>query len=338
MHKPKTRNWLRSAAAAGLMLAGLQAHAVVSAGNPDDWILAPGAMGGAFDGVAQLLYTNSGGAWACSGTLLAGGAYVATAAHCATSFDAMTVKFREGEVVRSVSQAFVLPQWSGINGTGTDIALLQLDQAVTGIQGFRIGTQSALYSEYLLAGYGYLGTGSVGGDTYNAAGRLHYGYNEWDTTDDRLNLSVFGSDYGTSHGVTYVSDFDNGSDWNNTLQQEVGYGSQDPSSTGLGAREGFMTGGDSGGGNFVQLSNGEWVLAAVHNTGWVICNCFDANTSWYGSFGELNTATATYSHQTWIASIAGNQVLAAVPEPGSAALLALGGGLLGWRARRRRPA
>lgn len=324
------------AGAAALCLAA-PAQAVVSAGNPADWIAAPGAMGGLLDGVAQILYTDSFGAWACSGTLLAGGQHVVTAAHCADEFSQMSVRFREGEVQRGVASAQVLPQWSGWNGTGTDIAVLTLDAPVTGISGFRISTSSNLYQEYLLAGYGFIGTGSVGGNLANNPARLHYGYNEWDTTDDALNLAVFGNNGGgTSYGVSYVADFDDGSAQHNTLWQETFYGSLDPSSAGLGAREAFMTGGDSGGGNFVWNGQ-EWLLAGVHNTGWVICDCFDANSSWYGSFGELNEATAVYTHAQWIAGIAGSQVLptAPVPEPGAWALMAAGlAGVAGWRRRR----
>lgn len=320
------------------LLAGTQAQAVVSAGNPADWVLNPGAMGGVFDGVAQVLYTNGGGDWACSGSLLAGGSWVLTAAHCATNFSSMSVKLLGGTVSRNVTQAMVLPQWEGWNGTGTDLALLQLDQAITGVAGFRISTTSQLYQDYLLAGYGFIGTGAVGGDTYNASGLAHYGFNTWDTTDDALNQAVFGNNGGgTSHGVTYVADFDDGSDAHNTLWQETFYGSTDVSSAGLGAGEAFMTGGDSGGGNFV-LRGGEWLLAGVHATGWVICDCFDANTSYYGSFGELNEATAIYPHAAWVAGIVGSQVLAsAVPEPAAAQLALIGGlalGGLGWRRAR----
>ncbi|OYU98072.1 MAG: peptidase S1/S6 [Burkholderiales bacterium PBB5] len=326
---------LRRGLVAAAVLLSAQAQAVVSSGNPSDWVLNPGAMGGALDGVAQVLYTNSGGAWACSGSLLAGGAWVLTAAHCATDFSSMSVQLLGGSVSRTVTSASVLPQWAGWNGTGTDLALLKLDHAVTGVAGFHISTGSHLYQDYLLAGYGYIGTGAVGGDTYNSSGLAPYGYNTWDTTDDALNQAVFGNNGGgTSHGVSYVSDFDDGSAAHNTLYQETFYGSKDGSSAGLGAREGFMTGGDSGGGNFV-LQDGQWVLAGVHASGWVICGCFDANGSYFGSYGELNEATAVYPHAAWIASVAGDQVLvSSVPEAGTAPMvlagLALLGGL-GWR-------
>ena len=65
--------------------------------SPADWRFLPGqtfnGVAGALDGVARLSFSNAEGNWACSGSLLAGGQYVLTAARCADDFRTMKVDF-----------------------------------------------------------------------------------------------------------------------------------------------------------------------------------------------------------------------------------------------------
>lgn len=315
------------------------AHAVTSSTLPGNWVLSPGDFGGAFDGVAKLLFNNSEGSFVCSGSLLSGGQYVLTAAHCADNFTSMTVDFQLGSVVRNAAAAYVHPGWNGTLGNGSDIAIIRLDAPVSGIAGFNISTTNDLGKDMLLAGYGAVGTGGTGSITFdrNPDGsnwQAHYGYNTADITDFALNEGVFGPGSGdNTYGETYVFDFDNGRVIRNALQRlKNKHGaSWADSSTGLGDNEGLIAGGDSGGGDFVWTGS-EWVLSGVHSYGWGLCGDLilcDKRRGTNSSYGDLSGSTAVFSHAAWINSVV------AVPEPSTYAMMFAGLGLIGWLARRR---
>ncbi len=346
----KSKTLKLAALALGVMAAMGQAQAnsylegkealVVSTGNPANWVLQPGngagAFDGALDGVARLLYSNSGGSWICSGSLLAGGTHVLTAAHCADNFTSMTIDFKQGAVKRNAASAVVHSAWTGALGTGSDIAVIKLDQAVTDIHGFSLSTTNDFKKDFLLAGYGLTGTGNTGNSAGFDWGKAHYGYN----TIDIVDTYQFGSEY--------VNDFDNGTAAKNAISRMgVAVGTGWTSGTGLGAGlEAQISNGDSGGGDFVfDADNNRWLLTGVHSWGWGDCNralgvtdcdasepAPDAN-NWVrpnSSFGDLAGSTAVFSHVDWINAVT------AVPEPSSYALMALGLFAVGAAARRRK--
>ncbi|OEZ58485.1 trypsin [Duganella sp. HH105] len=306
-------------------------------------------VAGALDGVARLSFTNGDGNWACSGSLLAGGQYVLTAAHCADNFSKMTVQFGwqggTAAVTRNVSvgNAFVNKAWTGQLDTGADIAILKLDTAVTTINGYHLSTTNDVGKDYLMAGYGTTQKATTNLPTnWNDGNYGHYGFNTFDVDSKTFNKAAGDAgiyDYDPNYyapGATYMSDFDDSNNPNrNTLGRIADVtGNKWSSSNGRGALEALIAGGDSGGGDFVWNGT-EWLLSGVHSWGWQgacadfgLTGCDNASQN-KSSFGDLSGSTATYSHIGWINSVT------AVPEPGTYAMMIAGLALVGVARRRK---
>ncbi len=296
----------------GLGALALPAQAIVSTSAPSNWL----ATDSSFDAVARLVVNGS---TSCSGSLLAGGTHVLTAAHCVTgsggalNASSITLSFDGGAVtarVSSAAQVSVLVGWNGVLGENDDLALLRLDSAVTAISGYQVWAGSALGKTVVLAGYGYSGVGSVGYSSASGTSTLHWGENEYDALYSPAGTALY--------------DFDNG----DAARSSIG-------SLGLGSTEALIGPGDSGGPSFVEAANGSLLLVGVHSFGARLTNArYDINNALNGSYGELGGDTTLDSAATrsWLYSVA---QVSAVPEPASALLLAAGGALLA--ARRRRP-
>ncbi|MBP6776138.1 MAG: trypsin-like serine protease [Piscinibacter sp.] len=329
--------------AALLTLAG-GAHAMSNNTAPSDWRFNSGSTfnGVNFDGVARLQFDSDGdlsnGSYICSGTLLAGGTHVLTAAHCADNFNVMEIKFginnNVATATRGAAVAYVNSGWNGSLATGADIAIIKLDSKVEGIQGFNLHNGSAVGSSVLMMGYGTTTQGNVaGGPNWNEWGHGHWGVNTFDVSSN-VFLDAYDGSGDNTYGEEYVADYDSGTQGNNTLGIVAGMtGNLWTSDTG-GTPESLITGGDSGGGDFVWTGS-EWLLTGVHSWGWQFCDgridpsCDFANTN-SGSWGDLMGSTAVYSHTDWIRSVI------AVPEPGTYALMMLGLLGVGVASRRRR--
>jgi Trypsin/PEP-CTERM motif len=308
------------AAALAATLAAPAAQAIVSFNNPNTWVLPAGPL----DGTARVQFTNSSGNFICSGSLLQGGAYVLTAAHCVDDFTSLSVDFRQGSVARTGAEVFINSNWNGEFGTGADIALIRLNQSVTNIQGFALAGGNAMGNSFLMAGYGLVGSGNTG-TTGLDFGRAHYGYN------------VFDVGLAGPYGFTYLFDFDNGTLNQNTHCQLYGV-----CDAGLGSFEALTAGGDSGGGSFVW-DGAQWLLAGVHSFGRTfgrfncplnpgqICGDVDS-VAFNSTFGETAGDTAVVSHLDWITSFVNPSN--PVPEPSTLALALLGLTALAWRRQR----
>ena len=333
---------------------------------PSNWRLTAGStfngVAGAFDGTALLLFTASGlsGTYACSGSLLQGGQYVLTAAHCVQGLISMSVQFGYTNNValqtRTAVAAYQAPGWNGTLDTGADIALVKLNAPVTNLPTYKLSTTNDVGKTYIMTGYGTTNTGSsTTGSSWSDSAYGHYGYNTFDTTSATFEAAWDATTHegiytAPTYGQTYVSDFDfyNGTSTQNnqynTLQRIANAtgSSAWTSGTSLGATEALIAGGDSGGGDFVWDGT-QWVLSAVHSWGWQFCpgrigpsgamitgpSC-DYQTNNGTSYGDLSGSTSVADHVQWINSVM------AVPEPGTYGLMALGLAFVGGVARRRR--
>lgn len=275
---------------------------MVASDDPDNWI-AP--LGLPFDGVAKLSLSRSDGNFGCSGSLLDGGAFLMTAAHCVTDDDgnnllnSATISFQGGAITTTSTEAFVFPTWDGHSlGNNDDIAILKLDTPINSIPGFGLATGSPVLQPVLHAGYGLIGTGLTGAIP-GTFGTLHYGYNVYDAVWS---------------GGSLAYDFDNG-----TAANDVFCIIAETCDTGLPfPNEAMIASGDSGGPSFV-LEGGVFKLVGVHSFGATFGLGYgDIDDDLNSTFGEVAGDTYLLPHAAWIASIT------AVPEPQTYLMLLAG--------------
>ncbi len=343
----------RLAPIAALLVGFGSAQAMSNNSNPSNWRFTSASTfnGVNFDGVARLYFDSDGsidnGGFVCSGTLLAGGQYVLTAGHCADNFNIMRIDFglnnNVATATRSGTTAYLKPGWNGTLSTGADMAIVKLDAPVVGIKGFMLDPNSAIGKQVLMMGYGTTTVGNTAtAPNWNEWGHGHYGYNTFDVTS-----KVFGDAWdGTgdnTYGEEYMADYDGGppstahpEGANNTLGIVAGMTGNLWTSNNGDNIESLITGGDSGGGDFVW-NGSEWLVTGVHSWGWQFCgdritpSC-DFSSANSGSWGDLMGSTAVYSNVDWINSIV------AVPEPETYALMLVGLAAVAGVARRRRKA
>jgi hypothetical protein len=329
----------RLAPIAALLVGFGSAQAMSNNTAPSNWRFTPASTfnGVNFNGVARIIMDDS---YVCSGTLLSGGAYVLTAGHCVTGFSNFQIDFGLNNDVatatRGAAATYAKPGWVGDLGTGADMAIIKLDAPVVGIHGFNLDPNSAIGKQVLMMGYGTTTVGNTStGPNWNEWGYGHYGMNTFDVTSKVFSDAWDGTGDNT-YGEEYVADFDSGTSGNNTLGIVAGLKGGSWTSNNGDNVESLITGGDSGGGDFVW-NGSEWLLTSVHSWGWQFCDgritpSCDFSSTNSGSWGDLMGSTAVYSNVDWINSIV------AVPEPETYALMLAGLAAVAGVARRRRRA
>lgn len=253
-----------------------------------------------FQAVGYLTSNSSFG----SGTVIADGSWVLTAAHVVDSGAPSNWSFVLGNNTYSVSAIYVHPLWNGNISNGRDIALVKLSSAVTGVTPAQIytGSPSALIGAVgYSVGYGLTGTGSTG-------------YGGGIDGNRRAMENVIDAFFGIDH---FLSDFDSPSGTTNSL----GAAGSNPTPLNL---EGIGAPGDSGGPVFV-LQGSNYFIAGVHSFLADVGPPIGNNTP-DARYGDLLGSTRVDVYADWINST--------IPEPASMTALAVG--LVGVLARRRR--
>ena len=132
----------------------------------------------------------SGGHVGCSGSLVGGGAFVLTAAHCLTDDDGTTeatsiaVSFANSGLDVTATNYDINPDWVGTIIGGGDLALIKLDTPILGIPSYQLDTTStAVGNVVTLAGYGDTGVGDSGAESHTND-TLRFGRNRYDFVYD----------------------------------------------------------------------------------------------------------------------------------------------------------
>jgi hypothetical protein len=311
----------------------------------------------ALSGTARLTFTTTeaAGSFRCSGALLPGGQYVLTAGHCTDGLIAMTVQFGWAAGVAAETRTVVSyvqhPGWIAGGGTlddGSDLSIVKLSAPVTNMRQYYLSTTNDVGKEQLITGYGATTVGSsTSAPAFNDSGYGHYGWNVADVESSVVFAAWDAANPGAgtytppTYGKTYVSDYDSANQTNNTLgrMQQLTGGSWTSGLALDNNREALISGGDSGGADFIwDAASGNWLISAVHSWGWQFCGgritpTCDSSTTNSSSFGDLSGSTAVYTHIPWIESVIGQVVT--VPEPGTYGMMALGLLAMGAYSRRR---
>jgi hypothetical protein len=316
--------------------------------------------------VALIMEYSNGSAFICSGSVMADGRSIATAAHCVSDGAGTanpvktTVHFFNGNPdqravgvgntseTRTVTAYFVHPEYTGEVIDQNDIAILRINkEAPASAQRYDLFTTNDLTgTQFNVAGYGTRST--TGGDNGNTppfgarTGFLREGDNIYDYAWGDARFQGFFSSYRFAGGTenffgtadvefSFISDFDNGlraQDQSRRIANAIGLGP-------LGNTFFDNTG---VGAREVGIAGGDsggpgfvdGKLATINSYGLT----FGANFGDFGGglnsgWGEFSGYVPVYIHTDFIATTA-------VPEPASWALLIMGFGLTGATMRRRR--
>ncbi|WP_293360406.1 MULTISPECIES: trypsin-like serine protease [unclassified Microcoleus] len=253
----------------------------------------------------------------CTGSLLTGGLYVLTAAHCLneggvkvpaeTAIKAI-FKLRSGEVSIPVSNYYIHPGWTGYESeVGNDIAILKLKKAApSSIEQYEINrNKNELGKIFTKVGYGYIGVGTKGQDeNSNSEAKRYSGQNRYDALIDVLKDATESDMSELVLGSQLIFDFDDGSAEHDALGRHF----PKLRDRGLGKNEIATASGDSGGPSFVDGK-----IAGISSWGYSDRGFFKTNIGDIdkiddnGSFGEISGDTRVSFYAGWIDRVTRNK-------------------------------
>ncbi|WP_293354691.1 MULTISPECIES: trypsin-like serine protease [unclassified Microcoleus] len=252
----------------------------------------------------------------CTGSLLTGGRYIITAAHClneggvkvpaGTAIKA-TFKLPSGEISIPVSNYYIHPGWTGYESeVGNDLAILKLKKfAPSSIEQYEINrSKNELGKIFTKVGYGYTGLGAKGQDeNSNSEARRYGGQNRYDGLIDVLKNATESDMSELVLGGQLIFDFDDGSPQRDALGRHF----PNLRDRGLGKNEIATASGDSGGPSFV-----EGKIAGISSWGYSDRGFFKTNIADIdnlddnGSFGEISGDTRVSFYAGWIDRVTRN--------------------------------
>ena len=252
----------------------------------------------------------------CTGSLLTGGRYIITAAHCLNegrvkvpAETAITANFKlpSREVSIPVSNYYIHPGWTGYESeVGNDIAILKLKKtAPLSIEQYEINrSKNELGKIFIKVGYGYTGLGAKGQDeNSNSEARRYGGQNRYDALIDVLKDATESDMSELVLGGQLIFDFDDGS------AQRDALGRHFPKlrDRGLGKNEIATASGDSGGPSFVDGKIAGISSWGYSDRGFFKTNIADIdNLDDNGSFGEISGDTRVSFYAGWIDKVTRN--------------------------------
>lgn len=250
--------------------------------------------GEGYDGVVQVVAGRNYG----SGVLLQGGRAVLTAAHLLDGASSVSVRLGtpEGDVNLSTAFYALHPAYDTTQ-SNNDLALVWLDApAPASAQRSTLYRQDDELGQVIsLVGYGLTGdgvTGHVPRESTEPA--KHLAMNRIDTTGEALKAALgLSIAWDPTPGSQLIIDFDNGSPSHDALGVLMGL--QD---LGLGASEGMVAPGDSGGPAFIgdQVAGIATYTASLSRDG----QSPDVNNELDSSFGEIAGFQRVSHYQQWI--------------------------------------
>lgn len=308
----------------------------------EDALLRQISLPGEFSGVVSLEGSLTGDAPTpfCTGSLLTGGQYILTAAHCLTDENTTTIvsgllnqpfaatfDLASGFTQVLISDLFVFPGWQGSVLNGGDIALLRLlEPAPAEAEQYDIYRNTdELGQSFLKVGYGDIGTGTTGDILPNGLFAF-FGQNQFEATEADFVDLLFNPPTTVSPLSQLLYDFDSGFPIDNLF-----------GSLGLGSLEVNTGFGDSGGPAFIGNRIAGLTSYGIGGFGLTFPSDIDTETN--STFGELSGDTRVSTYASFVDAVLAGRIApsgqntAAIPEPSTLAGMALFGA---WLLNRRR--